>query len=552
MNVKVFDIKPFLIWVFSLESRKKRLLLLFFDSVVIPLSMILAMASRLESHDFLYLTDTYAACAVVFACTVGLFFVRGFYNAFTRHITIDTAITIILATTFSAIVLLTLITFGNLKIPRSVPFIQATFSVVFITSLRFFIRAIGQNIHSNARKNLAIYGAGMAGRQLVEALKWNHQYRVRLLIDDDPQLHGQTIAGLKIEGFESAHVKLTSLDVDTILLAMQTTPTTVHEQLFDLLTETPIKVKSIPDLTSLIAGSASIPELRDIDIVELLGREPAEPDAQLMAKSITGQTVLVTGAGGSIGSELCRQIATKNPKKLVLLDISEFAIYSLLQELEEAHQSLEIIPVNGSIQDPHIAGKLLKTFVIDTIYHAAAYKHVPLMEQNVAQCISNNVFGTKNIAEAAVLAKVKHFTLVSTDKAVNPTNFMGASKRLAELVCQNLGSKQSTTRFAIVRFGNVLGSSGSVVPLFKQQIANGGPVTVTHTEVIRYFMTIPEAAQLVIQAGSLPKGGDIFVLDMGKPMKIIDLAKKMIILSGKKPLLRTKSQVKSNESQPDK
>jgi FlaA1/EpsC-like NDP-sugar epimerase len=231
----------------------------------------------------------------------------------------------------------------------------------------------------------------------------------------------------------------------------------------------------------------------------------------------------------------------------VLLDISEFAIYNLLQELEKAHQSLKIIPVIGSIQDPHVAGKVLKTFLIDTIYHAAAYKHVPLMEQNVAQCISNNVFGTKTIAEDAVLAKVKDFILVSTDKAVNPTNFMGASKRLAELVCQNLSSKQSTTRFAIVRFGNVLGSSGSVVPLFKQQIASGGPVTVTHNDVIRYFMTIPEAAQLVIQAGSLAKGGDIFVLDMGKPMKIIDLAKKMIILSGKKPLLQTKSQVEPNE-----
>ena len=540
--------KKILTWLFALESWQKRLILFSFDSFVIPLSVLLALAARLESHDFLYQIDSYIACAVAFICSMALFFVRGLYNVFTRHITIDTAVTIILAAVASALVLLVLIIFWGLQIPRSVPFIQAAFSVVGIASLRFFIRAIGQNINRTARKNIAIYGAGNSGRQLVEALKWNSQYRVCQIIDDNPQLHGQSLGGVKIEGFEAACKKLTLYEIDTILLAIPTAPFYVHQRIFDLLTETPVKVKSIPDLTSLIAGTADITELRDIDIVDLLGRDQAEPDPQLLGKTITGKTVLVTGAGGSIGSELCRQIAAQAPAHMVLLDISEFAIYSLLQELETTLPSLAITPLIGSVQDRPFVAKVLGKFAIDTIYHAAAYKHVPLMEQNVMQCIANNVFGTRNMASAAVAAQVKHFILVSTDKAVNPTNFMGASKRLAELVCQDFASTQSSTKFAIVRFGNVLGSSGSVVPLFKQQIAAGGPVTVTHANVIRFFMTIPEAAQLVIQAGSLAKGGDIFVLDMGKPLKILDLAKKMIILSGKKPVLETERSAGAGET----
>ena len=532
-------LKTIEIWLFALESWKKRLILLGFDSVVIPLSVLLALAARLESHNFLYQNDSYIACAVALICSMALFFIRGFYNAFTRHISIDTALTIIVAATASALLLLALISFGGLQIPRSVPFIQAAFSVVGIASLRFFIRAIGQNINRNARKNIAIYGASTAGRQLVEALKWNRQYRVCQIIDDNPELHGQSLGGVKIEGFEAARKKLTLYEIDTVLLAMPTAPFDVHQRIFDLLNETPVKVKSIPDLTSLIAGTSDITELRDIDIVDLLGRDTAEPDPRLLGKTITGKTVLVTGAGGSIGGELCRQIAAQAPANMVVLDISEFAIYSLLQELEKMHPSLAITPLVGSVQNQSFVTKVLDNFSIDTIFHAAAYKHVPLMEQNVMQCVANNVFGTRNTALAAVAAQVKHFILISTDKAVNPTNFMGASKRLAELVCKDVATTQRTTKFAIVRFGNVLGSSGSVVPLFKQQIAAGGPVTVTHTEVIRYFMTVPEAAQLVIQAGALAKGGDIFVLDMGKPVKILDLAKKMITLSGKKPVLES-------------
>ena len=538
-----FKLKSILIQLFALESWKKRIILLSFDSVVIPVTVLLALAARLENHDFLTQIDSYIACVVSLLCSMVLFFARGFYNAFTRHITVDTAVSIIAAAAISAVVLLALIVFTGLQIPRSVPFIHAAFSVVSIASLRFFIRAIGQNIDRDARKNVAIYGAGMAGRQLVEALKWNTKYRVCQLIDDNPKLHGQSVGGVKIEGFDAARKMLAHREIDTVLLALPTARSEVHQRIFGLLTEMPVKVKWAPDLTNLIDGTADITELRDVDILDLLGRDPAEPDSELLGKTITGKTVLVTGAGGSIGSELSRQIAAQAPAHLVVLDISEFGIYSLLQELEKTHPSLSITPLIGSIQDQHLLARIMDKFSINTIYHAAAYKHVPLMEQNVMQCINNNVFGTQLVAEAAVAAKVKHFILVSTDKAVNPTNFMGASKRLAELVCHDLSRKQGITRFAIVRFGNVLGSSGSVVPLFKRQIAAGGPVTVTHADIIRYFMTITEAAQLVIQAGSLAKGGDIFVLDMGNPLKILELAKKMIILSGKKPVLDATSGV---------
>lgn len=542
-----YALKKLLKWLFVLESWKKRLILIVFDSVVISLSVLLALAARLETHDFLYQVDSYIACTVALSCSISLFLARGFYNAFTRHINIDTAISIILMAITSSLTLFMLVVFGNLQIPRSVPLIQAVFSIVGIASFRFFIRALGQNINRSDRKNIAVYGAGSAGRQLVEALKWDTQYRLCQIIDDNPKLHGKSLGGVKIEGLDSARKKLISNGVDTILLAIPNAPFVLQEQIFDLLNETRVKVKSIPDLASIIAGTADITELRDMDIVDLLGRNPAEPDPQLLARTIAGKTVLVTGAGGSIGSELCRQITTQEPMHLILLDISEFAVYSLLQELETKYPSLSITPLLGSVQDQLFIGKVMKKFEIDTVYHAAAYKHVPLMEQNVMQCITNNLFGTRNMAIAAASAQVKHFILVSTDKAVNPTNFMGASKRLAELVCKHIAARQNATRFGIVRFGNVLGSSGSVVPHFKQQIANGGPVTVTHADVVRYFMTIPEAAQLVIQAGALAKQCDIFVLDMGKPVKILDLAKKMIIISGKTPVLELERPVGAGE-----
>lgn len=526
-----------------LKSQNKRLVLAVFDGSIIILSVLAALAARLESWEFLYQVDTYIACAVAVACSLVLVFGRGFYNVFTRHTSIDMALTILWMTTVSTIVLFLLVIFGTLQIPHSVPFMHGAFSILGIAGLRFFIRIVGQNINRVEPKNIAIYGAGAAGRQLVEALKWNTKYHLCQIIDDDPSLQGKSLGGIKIEALGPSLEKLILNDIDTILLAMPSASFEVRERVLGLLAETPIKIKLIPDLASLIAGTADITELRDIDIVDLLGRQPAKPDLQLLSKTISGKTVLVTGAGGSIGSELCRQIATRKPRRLVMLDLSEFAVYEVLQELIKTHPKLSLIPIIGSVQDKIFIDKIMGSFAIDTIYHAAAYKHVPLMEQNVTQCITNNVFGTQNIAKSAVAAQVKHFILVSSDKAVNPTNFMGASKRLAELVCKDIAVTQNFTRFGIVRFGNVLGSSGSVVPRFKQQIADGGPVTVTHIDVIRYFMTIPEAAQLVIQAGALAKHGDVFVLDMGKQIKVLDLAKKMIILSGKNPVLELEGPV---------
>jgi FlaA1/EpsC-like NDP-sugar epimerase len=535
-------IRNLLTWLFSLDIWIKRLILLGFDSFVIPLSVLLAFAARLNSDSFLYEIDTYLACALAWSICIALFTSRGFYRAFTRHVTTNTAITIILVCSVSAVALFSLASFGVLKIPRSVPFIQGAFAITFISSFRFFIRALGENINRGKRKNISIYGAGASGRQLLEALKFNTKYRVCQLIDNNEKLHGQIVSGIKIESLDQAKKNLKLLNIDTLLLSKESFESSANKQILDLLSDTVIKLKFIPNLGDLIEGKVDIPELRDLDIEPLLGRDVVKSDKTLMSRTIAGKTVLVTGAGGSIGSELCRQILLQKPSHLLLLDISEFAIYNIFEELrgEGDNNGAQITPIIGSVQDKAVVQKIIDKFPIDTIYHAAAYKHVPLMEQNIMQCISNNVFGTKNVAEIAVDKGVKNFILVSTDKAVNPTNYMGASKRLAELVCQYLSSQNAHTRFSIVRFGNVLGSSGSVVPLFRKQIEIGGPVTVTHKDVTRYFMTVREAAQLVIQAGSLDGDGGVYVLDMGEPIKIFDLAEKMIILSGKRPVVHTK------------
>ena len=423
--------------------------------------------------------------------------------------------------------------------PRSVPLIYAMLLCVFATSIRLFIRALSQSMTKEKRENVAIYGAGSAGVQLMEALRKNPSYSVRLFIDDNPELDGENLAGVPINNLDRAKKKFEKLKIETLLLAIPSNINATRQRVFEILSDHPLKVKTIPSISSLISGGLEISELKDIKIEDLLGRDPVQPNSELMSKNVSDKTVLVTGAGGSIGSELCRQIILWKPQKLIMLDVSEFASYTLLEELK-THSSgygIEVVPLIGSVQDSQFVKKVFERFSVDTTYHAAAYKHVPLMEQNVMQCIANNVFGTLNMAELAIAAKVKNFILVSTDKAVNPTNFMGASKRLAEIICQTLPTKKTDTCFSIVRFGNVLGSSGSVVPLFKKQIENGGPVTLTHPDVTRYFMTIPEAAQLVIQAGSIAEGGDVFVLDMGKPIKIMDLVKKMITLAGLRPIL---------------
>ncbi|MDA0961870.1 MAG: nucleoside-diphosphate sugar epimerase/dehydratase [Proteobacteria bacterium] len=360
-------------------------------------------------------------------------------------------------------------------------------------------------------------------------------------IDDDPALQNTLIGGLR--GFAPSDVKwLTEqMLINSVLLAMPGLSRARRREIIGQIAPLGLEIKTIPGIADVISGRASVSELRRVSPEDLLGRDPVPPRAALMGRNITGKVVLVSGAGGSIGSELCRQIIQHDPAALVLFELSEFALYSITAELRETlardGKSVRIEPILGSVQNEGRVRSVLRAFGVQTIYHAAAYKHVVLVEENVVDGIVNNVFGTKVLAEAAIAQGVENFILISTDKAVRPTNFMGASKRMAELVCQAMAAEQSRTTFSMVRFGNVLGSSGSVIPRFRKQIEHGGPVTVTHREITRFFMTIPEASQLVIQAGAMARGGDVFVLDMGDPVKILELAQSMIRLHGLKPYI---------------
>ena len=357
-----------------------------------------------------------------------------------------------------------------------------------------------------------------------------------IYLDDNSQLHGTSIAGIKVYCPTRLEDILHKYKIEAVLLAMPGLNHTEQRTIIDRLTPLKIKIKVTPPIQSLIKGSSRVEDVREIEIEDLLSRDPVTPNSGLLSVCITGKSVAVSGAGGSIGSELCRQIVMLKPNRLVMIELSEYALYAIDQELRSMALAnsidIELVPFMGSVLDTKKCEQIFRQFKVETVYHAAAYKHVPLVEQNPIEGIRNNAFGTLSIARAAVAAKVKRFVLISTDKAVRPTNVMGSTKRLAELILQAFSRQHTQTRFCMVRFGNVLGSSGSVVPLFRRQIAAGGPVTLTHPEITRYFMTIPEAAQLVLQAGAMGRGGDVFVLDMGEPVKIADLAKKMVYLSG--------------------
>ena len=538
-----------LMWLFSLSRSNKYFLQIVYDFFSIIVAFLLALALRLETFDFFYLPDTYTGLLIAIIVTLLIFIANGFYNNITRYVSISTAINITVSSAFSSTILLSGILLLNLKISISVSLNFGIILCILLAGMRLFIRYLSQNISSRNQENVAIYGAGAAGIQLMDALRQNPNYSVKLFIDDNPELNGKRLSGIDVINFNRAKEKIIRQDIKALFLAISYSLTSIRLQVLDILSDYPIKVKVIPSISKLIDTEFKIDHLKDIEIEDLLGRETVKPDNKLMAKTILNKTILVTGAGGSIGSELCRQIISEKPKKLILLDISEFSIYKLFEELKtySCNYELDIISVIGSVQDKLFLKNVFDRFKIDTIYHAAAYKHVPLMEKNVMQCINNNVFGTLNVAELSLGAKVKNFILVSTDKAVNSTNFMGASKRISEIICLAMSKQQIDTCFSIVRFGNVLGSSGSVVPRFKKQIESGGPITLTHPDVTRFFMTIPEAVQLVIQSGSIAKGGEIFVLDMGKSIKILDLANRMIYLSGKKPILKENQFLKDDE-----
>jgi FlaA1/EpsC-like NDP-sugar epimerase len=383
---------------------------------------------------------------------------------------------------------------------------------------------------------MLIFGAGGAGVQTAYALTVAGQYVLMGFVDEDPAKIGRSINGLQVYSPEQVPLVVARQGVTDILLALPSVSRQRRNAIIENLRALPVHIRTLPGMADLASGRVTVQDFRELDVEDLLGRDPVPPDAALLARNLAGKTVLVTGAGGSIGSELCRQIVRERPRQLLLLDHSEFALYTIHQELQALSpgQEVELVPLLGSVTHETRLQEICLHYKPHTVYHAAAYKHVPMVESNPAEGIYNNVFGTLNMARVAQKSGVASFVLISTDKAVRPTNVMGASKRMAELVLQALATQSGAdgTCFGMVRFGNVLGSSGSVVPLFRKQLAAGGPLTVTHPEVTRYFMTIPEAAQLVLQAGAMATGGDVFVLDMGEPVKIIDLARRMVELSG--------------------
>lgn len=461
-------------------------------------------------------------------------FISGCYRHIVRSFNESLIFKLAIATAICMIGMYVMAFSTSAFIPTSIPVMFGFMMFAWIWFSRGVIRFVVSSYlkADTPKKRIAIYGAGAAGQQIAAALYRSNEHLPVFFIDDKQSLTGQMVGGLKVlqSKYALQLIEKKSL-VDEILIALPSVGRLRKREIIQFLEPAHVKITEIPGLTRLVDGTIRISDIQEVDIVDLLGRDPVPPVQELLLKNIQDKVVLVTGAGGSIGSELCRQIVKNKPKKVIIFEITEFALYSIDKELRLT-SNIPIIPILGTVLDQGKLERIIEQYQVQTVYHAAAYKHVPLVECNPIAGLKNNAIGTAFSLNAAVKNGVETFVLISTDKAVRPTNVMGASKRMAELYCQALAAEQNTTQISIVRFGNVLGSSGSVVPLFKQQIAKGGPITVTHPEVTRYFMTIPEASQLVIQAGALGLGGDVFLLDMGKSVRIQDLACQMISLSG--------------------
>lgn len=460
----------------------------------------------------------------------------GLYASIVRYMGL-TLIAVGLRSTFvvSAIVMAIAAFAGIMSAPIRVGIVFWAFSLILVIGGRLAARMFLSRRNAN-REAVIIYGAGSGGAQLVSALISGDDYLPVALVDDNMDLHGKRIHGLRVYSPARLEELVVEKGASGVLLAMPSVSRRRRRQVLQRLSEFPVHVQTVPEIRDMVSGKARLDDVRDVDVEDLLGRNPVPPNPMLLDACIKGKVVMVTGAGGSIGSELCYQILKLAPTRLVLFELSEAALYTIERKIRmlagKKNSVCDIVALLGSVHHEHRVREVIRTFEVQTIYHAAAYKHVPIVEHNVFEGIHNNVFGTLYTARAAIDAGAESFVLISTDKAVNPVNVMGATKRFAELILQALQTQTDSTKLSMVRFGNVLESSGSVVPLFKEQIRNGGPVTVTHRDIIRYFMTIPEAAQLVIQAGSMATGGDVFVLDMGKPVKILDLAERMIKLMG--------------------
>lgn len=523
-------------YILNAPRTSKRIISVIYDILAIPLSVYLALALRLDTLLPEFPKDLILSILVTTIASVFIFIRIGLYRAVVRFMAEKAFVSLLIGSGLSALTFATSSFLLQAEIPRSTIIIYLFSLLIFIGAPRLFIRAIVSQLSKNGTEPVLIYGAGHQGIALANSLMNSDTYRPCAFIDDNKRKQKTIIHGLKVFPSSELDSLLESGQRKKVLLALGSASNSTRKRLLEQLASKKIEVLTTPSVNDIVSGKAKIEEVKKVDIEDLLGRDPVPPQSELIQQCITDKVVAITGAGGSIGSELCRQVVLQKPTKLILIELNEFSLYTIEQELNQLKEKqgleLEIISILGSVQKENRLKTVFETFQVETVYHAAAYKHVPMVEHNVVEGVRNNVFGTWYCAEAAITAQVKNFVLISTDKAVRPTNVMGTSKRVAELVLQALAKRQTDTRFTMVRFGNVLGSSGSVVPLFHRQIQSGGPITVTHPDIIRYFMTIPEAAQLVIQAGSMGKGGDVFVLDMGEPVKITSLARKMIHLSG--------------------
>jgi FlaA1/EpsC-like NDP-sugar epimerase len=523
-------------WLLELPRARKRLLMLAVDLICIPVALWCANTLRLGT--FYHATVDQAWLYATALITAVLVFIKlGLYRAVIRYIGPRALKTVVVGVSVSVGVLAVV---NLLSVTR--PFSMAALGIywalalVYVAGSRFVVRSLISYRSQPRTQRVVIYGAGSAGVDLARALLRGSQFSLVAFVDDSLSLQGSIVAGFEVFAPGAMPELIRDEGVSVVMLALPSLSRRRRQEILGGLEPLGVRVQTVPDFSDIIAGSALVEDVRDVDANDLLGRDPIAPNETLLDACIRNKVVMVSGAGGSIGSELCRQILRLGPVRLVLFEVSEVALYNIDKELhlliDHLQVSVEVVALLGNAHHRQRVQEVLTTYGVQTVYHAAAYKHVPIVEHNVVEGIHNNVFSTWYAAEAAVDAKVETFVLISTDKAVNPTNVMGATKRLSEIVLQGLQQRGAVTKLCMVRFGNVLESSGSVVPLFREQIKRGGPVTVTHKDVVRYFMTIPEASQLVIQAGSMARGGDVFVLDMGKPVRIQDLAQRMIHLMG--------------------
>jgi len=519
-----------------LPSAAKAAVMVGSDALFLPLCMLASTSLRVGSLETGLSTAPLTQWLLAMM-TLPVLAYAGLYRTVVRYIGLRVIARASLAMAAAVLTMyLMALAFGVSVMPRSALLIYWFVAFSYVVASRFAARVVlrqGLNQAGSPRLLTAIYGAGEAGAQLAQQMQFSREYRAVCFLDDRPSLHRKTVAGLKVYPPQALQAAIDRHYVDQIVVAIPSATSSQKRQLIATLESAGLPVKILPGLVELVDGDANVADIRDLDVADLLGRDPVMPQPELFARNIAGKVVMVTGAGGSIGSELCRQIISQHPRRLVLVDHAEFSLYAIDQELQRVARGVQVVACLGSVMDEKLLARTMTDNAVQTVYHAAAYKHVPIVEGNMQQGLRNNVLGSLAVARAALTQQVETCVLISTDKAVRPTNVMGASKRVAELIFQAFAQRSGgKTVFSMVRFGNVLGSSGSVVPLFKKQISAGGPVTITHPDIIRYFMLIPEAAQLVIQAGAMARGGEVFVLDMGEPVRIADLARSMIRLAG--------------------